>query len=274
MSKINILYASDIHNEHRFTSGIMPFVSESMFYSTQEYDAIVLAGDITNLSNLETFIESTIDMFPGVPILYTTGNHEYYHRDLSIPEIDAKIRELDNKYPDFHYLQNRWKQIKDFYFFGGTMWSDFDCARPILSINDEESISFKKNKRLTVDDARSMFYEFKTELELFLNIVPREKAIVFSHFSPTPDFDNPFAATKDHNDPDYFLKYYFCANLSNILENSEISPKVWIYGHTHYSMDETLSSGCRIVSNQFGYPKENKFYQKEILEHLVIDSED
>ena len=88
-------------------------------------DVMILAGDIITFSDFTPF-EQIVQAWRK-PILFITGNHEFYTRRPMQEGIDAFKRWAED-YPQFTFLEDEAITIDGVHFFGGTMWTDFDGA--------------------------------------------------------------------------------------------------------------------------------------------------
>lgn len=73
------------------------------------------------------------------------------------------------------------------------------------------------------------------------------KTVVVTHFAP----HRSCVATKHDNSA---LSPYFVTDLSRLMATYSID--VWCHGHTHTNNDFVAENGCRVISNQRGYPGE------------------
>jgi len=80
-------------------------------------DVVILAGDIgVGIGGMQ-WAEAR---FPGRPVIYVPGNHEFYHHDLTL------IDELKVEAPDYiHVLNDDQVVIDDVRFLGSILWTDF-----------------------------------------------------------------------------------------------------------------------------------------------------
>ncbi|CAM4080936.1 metallophosphoesterase [Vreelandella rituensis] len=250
---MHLMLASDLHLEHFPTlSDVIP---EYAMYQTP--DILVLAGDIDNVSHLQWSLLSISDLFEGIPILFIPGNHEYYSRYHTMEEINDRLRGveryLQNEGFPFHLLINDSVTIGGWHFFGGPMWSDMAQNAPVPP-GDEHGIRMVDGHPPVSNDLRGLHASFREGLSQHLASYPSKQSIVISHFSPSLRFGNPLVATPAPGAVDYCR--YFSADMDAVLDDPAAAPAAWLYGHTHYSMQERLSSGCLVASAQGGYPGE------------------
>jgi len=87
------------------------------------------------------------------------------------------------------------------------------------------------------------FPQLNQESRQFLQETVQADDVVVTHHIPTyrgvhPDYEGSN------------LNYFFLCDMDNLIQQAQ--PKVWIYGHTHDSMDFTIGD-TRLVCNPFGY---------------------
>src|ERR1700674_5752821 len=110
-----IITYSDLHLE--FGSGWMlpPAVNG---------DVMILAGDIVTLSDYEP-LDQILRKWKK-PVLYVTGNHEYYTRR-PMNEEECRFKAwLEDRHQHVKLLLDEEVSIGGVNFFGGTMWTDFN----------------------------------------------------------------------------------------------------------------------------------------------------
>src|SRR5580698_4237936 len=111
---MKIVTYSDLHLE---------FGSGWMLPPDADGDVMILAGDIITLGQYDP-LDRLLQNWKK-PVLYVTGNHEYYTRK-PINEEDQRFRAwLSTEHPNVKLLLDEEASIGDVHFFGGTMWTDF-----------------------------------------------------------------------------------------------------------------------------------------------------
>ena len=85
-------------------------------------DVIVLAGDIhVGREGLRWARKQ----FPGKPVVYVLGNHEFYRH--SLPGLTETLKgETDGSH--IHVLENSSVEINGYTFLGCTLWTDFQLS--------------------------------------------------------------------------------------------------------------------------------------------------
>lgn len=217
-----------------------------------DVDVVILAGDIS----VDTHgIQWAAKAFPGVPeVLYVAGNHEYYDDDLGL--LDEMQKPLWEQL-GVHFLEQRCIEITGVRFLGCTLWSDFnlygeDAADAHMgaakrSINDYWMIRTTGGKRLEPRDTRKLHQSAVRWLDAELSRPFAGKSVVVTHFAP-----HPRCVAPEHHESD--VSPHFVSDLSWLMGKHRID--LWCYGHTHTNILFIAENGCRVVSNQRGYPRE------------------
>lgn len=236
---MKIIIYSDLHLE--FGTNFKPAIDN-------QADLMILAGDIINFRNYKPLRYLLKNW--NKPILYISGNHEYYASKPMASEEDKFRSWLEKNHPNVTFLQNETIMIDGVHFFGGTMWTNF--ANSNLSamvtaqqqMNDFRQILFSPGLLLTTDDTVGLHEKFVTTIEKwFANdlVGPR---VIISHHAPVLNPNTKY--TNSAITPAF--------NSLDMLDTIErYQPDLWIYGHTHECDDQYVGK-TRIISNQLGYP--------------------
>lgn len=242
---MKIALFSDIHLE----------IADWRFESI-DADVIILAGDIAQGSAGITWAEKTIlNRVPNKIVIYVAGNHEYYDSHLGLLR---KFQNTENRHPNLHYLENQVFTHRDgVRFLGTTLWSDFSLygAEAIESsmaaasryLMDFRAIQTEDRSLLLPSNLPVFFQKAVRWLEQELAKPFDGKTVVITHFAPHRDCIAP----QYKGD---LLTPYFVSDLSWLIEKYPID--AWCFGHTHHNVDFIAKGGCRVVSNQVGYPTE------------------
>lgn len=239
--------ASDLHLEFSNKVTWSPEVSTC--------DAIILAGDIAAGDTVIDAVDELSERFPTTDILWVAGNHEFYHAN--IDDQIASFRAAAVVRPKVHFLENDSVEIGDCHFIGCTLWTGFDAVDPERaeeammraqdSISDFRLITYgQDNARFTPVEAACRFNESMRFLERSLSSAPSERTVVITHFPPGLRMRNMNFGLD-------LVTAYFQANAEWLIH--EHDPSYWIHGHNHYN-DDFVIGRTRVVSNQFGYPRE------------------
>lgn len=223
---------------------------------------LVLAGDIDKGKNLTKFVERMADRFASV--VYVLGNHEFYGGN-----VDKKGHFMTDRSNTF-LLDNSSVTLGDVEFLGTTLWTDLNNANPLVimgasssQMNDfsqiRERVSYKdefKWPKLTAQKWLAM----NRDARIFLkeNIVPEKKQVVITHHVPAYHF-----ATGNPHAGNWYDAFYY----NNGLEEYILDAGFWVFGHSHFKVDQTLSD-ARIYSNPRGYFADlvDGFQEEEVIE--------
>jgi predicted phosphodiesterase len=211
-------------------------------------DVMVLAGDIVTLKNYNP-LDHLLQHWKK-PVLYVTGNHEYYTQQPMNEENDRFKVWLEGRHPNVRLLLDQGVSLQGVHFFGGTMWTDFngsnrssmETARDQMS--DFRLIRNPERTTFTPADAVALHKRFVAKLRNWFDEDLRGPRVVISHNAPVI---NP--KTKYSRSP--LMPAFNSLDMTAIIENHQ--PAVWVYGHTHECDDQTIGK-TRIISNQLGYP--------------------
>lgn len=236
--KIQLL--SDLHNEF-YRTVIPPPIEDCAA------DVVLLAGDIDlGLKGLR-WARSEAERL-GKPLLYVAGNHEFYHGDIALYE---EMRSFAAEDDGFHFLENNELVIDGVRFLGCTLWTDYQAVGdPVLSmmkvqqvLNDHHVVT--NGERLFLpEDALALHHESRSWLEARLSQPFDGKTVVITHHGPHLLCQHP-------SFPMNAMATAFLSDLTGLVELAD----VWCFGHTHANLDVEVD-GCRLVSNQRGYPGE------------------
>ena len=267
-------------------------------------DVLVLGGDIcvavdlnepddlgiTEMRHTERFhelMESSSKNFKNVIMIM--GNHEHYHGDYA--ESANKIRKHLKDYSNIHFLDKEFVDIEGVRFFGGTMWTNFDCgngpgddyAMQMISgmmndfrgvENSARMVSYKrnvyaydKNGRIQMDEhGREMFHEeFHKRPAKFTPEDCYEDHQAFMKALQKVLDNTPagmrvvvcghHAPSKASTHPRYkneiLMNSAYSSDLTKFILDNP-NIKLWTHGHTHEDFDYMVGS-TRVFCNPRGY---------------------
>jgi predicted phosphodiesterase len=248
---MKIITYSDLHLE--FGSNFKP-------PKNSDADLMILAGDIITFKNFKPLS----DFLSGwsKPVLYVTGNHEYYtNRPMDAGEYAFKDY-IATHQSNITWLNNSDFILDDVHFFGGTMWTDFNKSDPIAiqnawnAMNDFSQIILPNGQRLSPFDTIKMHEDFREKLVVWLEKYHDKKRVIISHHSPVK---NPNTKYENSN----LQAAFNSLDMVEIIEKYQ--PDLWIYGHTH-ECDHHRIGKTQIISNQLGYPKNEGDFECKLLQ--------
>ena len=239
LTSMRIITYSDLHLE---------FGSGWMLPPDANGDVMILGGDIVTLRDYGP-LDQILRKWKK-PVLYVTGNHEYYTRRPMNEEDNRFKAWLEDRHPHVKLLLDEEVSIGGVNFFGGTMWTDFnggdlhamETARS--QMNDYHLIYNSDETSFTPADSIALHKNFASKLLNWFGKNLSGPRVVVSHNAPVI---NPNSKYKDGPLTPAF----------NSLDMVEIigthQPALWVYGHTH-ECDDQMIGRTRIISNQLGYP--------------------
>ena len=255
---MKIITYSDLHLE--FGSNFKP-------PKNSDADLMILAGDIITFKNFKPL--SDFLSYWSKPVLYVTGNHEYYtNRPMDAGEQAFKDY-ITAHHSNIAWLNNSDFSLDDLHFFGGTMWTDFNNSDATAiqnawnSMNDFSQIIMPNGQRLTPHDTIKMHEDFKDRLVMWLEKYRDKKRVIISHHSPVK---NPNTKYSNSN----LQTAFNSLDMAEVIEKYQ--PNLWIYGHTH-ECDNHRVGKTRIVSNQLGYPTGDDSFECEKFDKKGIEIE-
>lgn len=215
-----------------------------------DVDFIILAGDIhTGVKGIKWLLEQKISK----PIIYVSGNHEFYQS--SYPRNITKLKEAA-KDTNIHVLENDYYIYKDLVVLGCTLWTDYKLLEPLVSqsmamnecykrMNDFNQIrnSDEGYRKLAPKDLLFAHYESLNFLKTYLEVFKDWNIGIVTHHPPTIKCIEP----SYHKD---IVSTAYASNLDEFVAYS--GAKFWVSGHTHFSCDFMLGD-TRVISNPRGY---------------------
>jgi len=236
---MHIQILSDLHNE---SYDPPPDITQT------KADVVILAGDIDiGISGIEWASKQAEKL--GKPIIYVSGNHEYFGF-----EYNALLGQLKTSYQDspLIFLENSSVIINGVRFLGCTLWTDLSaggvkeyalypdhaCMAEYQEIDINDSGS---NRMLEPADTLKLHEVSASWLKSELSKDFDGETVVITHHAPVLD-----VPVKDQ--PYSYMKAYYINNLKYLMG----VPKLWVYGHTHIAFDQTIND-TRVISNPRGY---------------------
>ena len=237
---MKLITYSDLHLE--FGTGFrLPLDSEA--------DLLILAGDIItfhDFARLNLLLEGW-----KKPVLFVAGNHEYYNGE-PMKEGEARFKQwLAEYHPNVVLLRDEAIDIHGVYFFGGTMWTDFNNgdteAMDIASrqMNDYRQILTSSHAALKPTDTIIFHEAFVEKLLAWFEEEVSGERVVISHHAPVVNPHTQYGSSP-------LMPAFNSLDMQEIIEKHQ--PRLWVYGHTHECDNQTIGR-TQIISNQLGYPQ-------------------
>lgn len=229
-------------------------------HAPEAFDVVVVAGDVDTpgpraLGRLAAW-------FPGVPVAYVLGNHDFYLADDEPAYTLWDVRERAAEDAARHgitLLDDTSAEVAGVRFLGGTLWTDLRLGT--TSRSEAHSTARKgMNDYRRIRRRRSGHHRhLRTEETAELHRATREfvgdslatpfagPSVVVTHHAPSP---------RSLVDDD--LRHCYASNLETFIE--ERRPDVWIHGHTHRHADYQVVS-TRVVANPRGHAGQREGFE-------------
>lgn len=264
---MKLAVASDIHLEF----------GDITLKNDENADVLILSGDIcvahdvgrpesdsilesARSQRVRDFFKRCSEGFPHT--VYIMGNHEHYHGDFSrtqkVLEHMLDTQGLHNVY----LLEKQTKNIDDWTFIGGTLWTDFNGANPISMLMAKEHMNDFRGVKHTDKGHASGNWRFLPEDALedhramrdYIRVVIDDRraqgdrsrrVVVVGHHAPSE------LSVHDKYKHDRDLNGAFRTQLDEfIMDRPEIA--LWTHGHTHEDFDYMIGT-TRVICNPRGY---------------------
>lgn len=234
-------------------------------------EVLVMAGDIFEVRHI-TKPTSTLDRYHRFchheltkydHVVYVFGNHEYYggHYDRTKGHIQAILP------TNTQILDGQSTTINGIRIWGGTLWTDFNRANPVVmncavqEMNDYHQIRWKHyvdgywTSKFTPQDVLTIHQQQLSSL--LTHLEDPAPTTVVTHHAPT------HMSTDRRQSSDY----YYYTDLSNlILDHPHIN--YWIHGHTHQPHNYLVGT-TRVICNPRGYQHDRSYLPLEINPHIL-----
>lgn len=228
---------ADIHLEHHRDGG------EGLLRNFKCLaDVLVIAGDLHQECMLGTALGILCDKCEDV--VYVFGNHELYGS--SFDSLRETLESIKAKNKNLHVLDGAVVNIKGQRFVGHTLWFRFD----------------EKNKRYRhqlsdfhlIAMFESQVYNENSKGIRFLEETVGSEDVVVTHHLPVKR-----GISKQYENSQ--LNRFFLCDMSELVMTKE--PKLWIFGHTHTSVDFKIGK-TRFICNVLGYPMESSGFKDDL----------
>lgn len=212
-----------------------------------QFDVMVMAGDL--IPRMERGVKWLLERVQDRPIIYISGNHEFYGADFDRTIEKARTLAIGT---NIHVLENDTVVIDGVRFIAATLWTDFaafgnpDTAMLAAAnnMNDYRRIRTSNyGRRIRPIDTLRRHEASRKFIDSELVKSHEGATVVVTHHGPD------LQAAKPGHETDILTAAYV-SDLSETIVRT--SPDLWIYGHTHCT-DNRMLGGTRIISNAKGY---------------------
>lgn len=251
---MDIQIASDLHLELEWNTRYF-----EQYPLVPSADILVLAGDIMILG--DDFVEH--HFWDRVSkdfkqVYFLPGNHEYYNGT----DVACNISGIDIRH-NVHLMNNDSVVIDDNMILFTTLWSNIPAclSGPMLSKGSDFKYIMYKGNTLSIE----AYNKLNEEALLFLKsqlVEQCKNKIVVSHHVPLLEL-LPARLRESWGASLYFNR------LDDILLDNNIHS--WIYGHSHYSHDDSTIYGTKFYTNPFGYQANRQNPDFKLDKYIHVD---
>ena len=216
-----------------------------------DFNVCVLAGDIAGSPQKGVNFAATAPGLIGKPVLYVSGNHEFYGG-----EIENRLRVGKEAAADTNVrlLDCNVTIVDGVRFVGAILWTDYllqsqqgwSMAMAAQGLYDHKAIERRGPQgalRFAPADALARHHADRDYIETVLSVPFDGPTVVVTHHAPHPRS----VAARFVDDG---LTPCFVSDLTAVIER--YAPALWIHGHTHDCFDYRVGK-TRIVCNPKGY---------------------
>jgi Icc-related predicted phosphoesterase len=217
-------------------------------------DLVLLPGDVDVAGRLVGYADA-VARYLGCPVFACLGNHCAYDTDLRL-SIDAARRAAVNAHGRAAVLERERADLvvkgRRLAVFGATLWTDYELAGDPARAMDWAASTLNDHVRIRWGDdffrpGQALDIHLATRAWLDKELLgARDNAdvrVVMSHHAPIPNAIRPDRRADD-------ISPAYASDLTREIEAWR--PDLWVWGHTHHSM-ETRVGSTRMVSAQRGY---------------------
>jgi len=235
---------SDIHLDH--SKWEVPALK------TDKDTVLIVAGDLGHGAMLDVtaqWLDTQGANFREVIVVL--GNHDYWASDKPL-ETPAQLRALVTR-KNIHILEKDIVEIDGLKIGGATLWTDIAKEDPLRVMNAKRYTNdFRYMNNFSVEN----WLEQHRETVAWIDANPMD--ILVTHFVPWSRFTHSIYANEVAN----------CMFSSDVITKLKVTPKVWIFGHTHHSYKEYVNDTL-FICNPRGYSSyENRDFDNKSLFEL------
>jgi predicted phosphodiesterase len=238
-------------------------------------DLMLLPGDIHSLAGAAAYAGEVAE-YLGCDVCFVAGNHEFYNH-FDMLEAVASVRSAVQDHPQLHFLDGDRVDLtvdgRSVAILGATLWTDYALLGPSPAairramataesvLSDHSHIRYM-GRRFKPADALALHRRTREWLSVE---APRarqdaETVVIMTHHAPI------HGANGIHEGGD--LSPAFASDL--IAEIEVWKPDLWVWGHTHVSLDTCLGA-TRLVSSQRGYLLDDERAAAETYRPAIIE---
>jgi predicted phosphohydrolase len=218
------------------------------------FDVAVVAGDIH--TPLTSAIDWLADRLPGVHVVFTPGNHEFWWDQgddrYTLFDMADRGRERAARL-GIHLLMDDAVEIAGARFVGGTLWTDMRHGSYSWAHSSATARRWMNDYRRIRRRASGAHRHIRPIETLALHRASR----TFIDEAQAAPFDGPTVVLTHHaphptslRDPHADLRWCYASDLTDLIARRQ--PELWVHGHIHTRADYRVRA-TRVVSNPRGH---------------------
>jgi predicted phosphodiesterase len=243
---MRLLILSDLH--HELWREKAPHIDSKI----SRPDVVILAGDINGGAKA---VEWAANAFADAPVLYVSGNHEAYGKNLD--DVQDGIEVACLAVPNVHFLNCSEYIHESVRFIGATLWTDFklfgDDTRADAMREAESAMTDYKRIRLAKKGYRKLRAADTAQIHAVHRSWIKKKlaepftgiTVVITHMAPSMQ-----------SVPGQYRSDLSSACYASQMDDLVSQADLWVHGHMHETLDYRVGK-CRVVCNPCGYINRN-----------------
>jgi Icc-related predicted phosphoesterase len=237
-------------------------------------DVLVLAGDILVAEDLRRFTRADValphEQTRGVSaqryrefldqvtqryqhVVWVAGNHEFYHGKF-LQTLDV-LRQECAHYENLYFLEDRFVDVEDVRFLGGTLWTDCNRHDPQTMLG----LQYGMNDYRVITNDEAGYTKLRpqhtvqrhVQTKQFIQNHITENTVVVTHHAPS------FQSVGPEYKNGHELNGGYASDLHELILDHQ--PVYWLHGHMHTHQDYLIGE-TRVLCNPRGYPDQNPFW--------------
>ena len=241
---MTVTVLSDIHTEFWTKQAVDPASG----------DVLILAGDIGQVCSLgtrdgkqyEKFLNKCSERYNKV--FYVLGNHEYYDGDLF--DTPKKLKDHVTQYKNMTVLDTNSEYYNGVHYVGGTMWTDFKNADPLVMMDAQSFMTDYSVIRVAQQPLtpHHILLKHRETIGWFSQALQtlRGPVVMVTHHAPSKQSIHGRYVGGSLTDAYYSDLEPMMLRYKNIVN--------WCHGHVHVSNNYYVEQ-CNVISNPYGYDK-------------------
>lgn len=239
---MRLLILSDLH--HELWREKAPHIDTKI----SRPDVVILAGDISGGAKA---VEWAANAFADTPVLYVSGNHEAYGKNLD--DVQEEIEAACLGVPNVHFLNCSEYVHESVRFIGATLWTDFKLfgddmranamheAESLMTDYKRIRLARKGYRKLRAADTAQLHAVHKSWIKRKLAEAFAGSTVVITHMAPS------ILSVPEQYRTDVSSAAY-ASRMDDLVSQADL----WVHGHMHEALDYRIGK-CRVVCNPCGY---------------------